>query len=280
MKLAVVTPTPEIENPVPVALLSGSFEERLQKAVDLGYDGVELMVARPHALDAQQIGKQISTRGLAVAAIGSGAVYMVDGLTLLASDSQVGDRAEARLHELIRFAAALGAPFVTVGGFRGRLAWSNNGTGRTHLIQLLRKAADLAAAQSVRLVIEPLNRYETDLIHNTREGLAFIREVGHSHLGLLLDTFHINIEEPSLYDCFRQAMDARRLWHVHLGDSNRLSPGEGHIDFGGIVATLGDGGYSGYLSAELLPRPDPDMAAARTIRHMRQWIPGVFKESR
>ena len=97
--------------------------------------------------------------------------------------------------------------------------------------------------------------------------------MGHSHLGLLLDTFHVNIEEASLYDCFRRVMAAGRLWHVHLGDSNRLAPGQGHIDFAGIVTTLREIDYQGYLSAELLPCPDPDAAAAATIDHMRQFVP-------
>ena len=70
-------------------------------------------------------------------------------------------------------------------------------------------------------------------------------------------------------------MAAGRLWHVHLGDSNRLPPGQGHIDFAGIVTTLREIGYLGYLSAELLPRPDPDTAAASTINYMRQFVPIV-----
>jgi sugar phosphate isomerase/epimerase len=119
------------------------------------------------------------------------------------------------------------------------------------------------------LVLEPLNRYESDIVNTTAEGLELIEQVGHPSLGLLLDTFHVNIEEASVYDCFRLAMAAGRLWHVHLGDSNRLPPGEGHLDFAGIVSTLAEAGYDGYLSAELLAKPDPDTAAERTIRTMR-----------
>ena len=278
MKLSVATPTPEVKTPVPVALLSGTFAERLQKAARLGCDGIELIVVRPDELDAGEIRAQVSTLGLEVPAIASGAIYMVDKLTLLASDAEVSRRAGARLHALINFAAAVEAPLVTIGGFRGRLAWAGGHEARAKLIDILRVAAEKAAEQGVRLVLEPLNRYESDIINNASEGLALIEEVGHSHLGLLLDTFHVNIEEPSLYDCFRQAMVAGRLWHVHLGDSNRLPPGQGHIDFASIVATLRETGYQGYLSAELLPRPDPDAAAEATLRHMRQFVPPRSKE--
>jgi sugar phosphate isomerase/epimerase len=272
MKLALATTTPEIRATVPVALLSGSFAERLHKAVDLGYDGVELMVARPNELDAMEIRSQVSKYGLEIAAIASGAVYMTDQLTLLASNSEVSRRAEERLNALIGFAAAVSAPLVTVGSFRGRLAWSNNLRARAELIRIFKGAAEKASAQNVRLVIEPLNRYESDIINDATEGIAFIRQVGHSHIGLLLDTFHVNIEEPSIYNCFRQAMAEHRLWHVHIGDSNRLPPGQGHMDFAGIVNTLREIDYQGYLSAELYPRPDPDTAAADTIRYMRQLL--------
>jgi len=272
MKLAFATPTPEVNAYVPVALFSGSFSERLEKAARLGYDGVELMVARPDEVDAAAIRAQVAGLGLEVAAIASGAVYMVDKLTLLAADADVSRRAAARLEELIEFAAATGAQLVTIGGFRGRLAWAGGHEARARFIEILSVAAQKAAERGVRLVLEPLNRYESDIVNNTSEAMALFEEVGHSHLGLLLDTFHVNIEEPSVTECFRQGMAAGRLWHVHLGDSNRLPPGQGHIDFAGVVATLREIGYRGYLSAELLPRPDPDAAAAATIRYMRQFI--------
>jgi len=274
MKLSFAMSTPEVTAPVPVALASGSFAERLEKAARWGYDGVELIAARPDELDAAAVRAQVGRMGLEVAAIASGAVFMVDKLTLLAADADVMRKAAARLDALIDFAAAVGAPIVTIGSFRGRLAWAGEGA-RERLIATLRSAAAHAAGRGVRLVLEPLNRYEGDVIHNAVEALALLGEVGHSHLGLLLDTYHVNIEEPSITDCFRQGMAAGRLWHVHLGDSNRLAPGKGHFDFASVAAALKKGGYAGYLSAELLPRPDPDAAAEATIRTMRRLIPAV-----
>lgn len=272
MKLSLATPTPEVEVPIPVALLSGTFSSRLQKAARLGYDGIELMVVRPEKLSAQEIRAQVSKTGLEIAAVASGAIYMADSLSLLASSPEVSQQAAARLHALIDFAEELEAPIVTIGGFRGRMTWVGSHQARSILVDILGAAAEKGAQQGVRLALEPLNRYETDIVQTAEEGLVLIDEVGHSHLGLLLDTYHANIEEMSLYDCFRQAMAADRLWHVHLGDSNRLPPGQGHIDFTGIVGTLREIGYQGYLSAELLPRPDPDAAAVATIAHMRQLV--------
>jgi sugar phosphate isomerase/epimerase len=247
----------------------------MQKAAHLGFDGVELLVVRPDELSADEIRTQVSDAGLEVAAIGTGAIYLVDKVTLLASDPEISHKGADRLEALIGFAAAVGAPIVTIGSFRGRVAWAGGPDARGKLAKILRVGAEMAMEQGIRLVLEPVNRYEGDIVHTAEEALGFIQEVGHSHLGLLLDTYHANIEEASLTEPFRKAMTAGRLWHVHLGDSNRLPPGQGHMDFPGIVATLGESGYQGYLSAELLPRPNPDAAAEATIRHMRQLVPAV-----
>ena len=273
LKLAVVIPTPEVQAPIPVALLTGDFSLRLEKAARLGYDGVELMASRPGELDPAEMHGQLSRCGLQVAAIASGALALLDRLTLLAADRETSRSAEARLDQLIELAAALGAPIVTIGGFRGRLAnptWTDPSGARAHLVEVLRRAAQRAAAAGVRLALEPLNRYESDIVNNADEGLALIDEVGHGNLGLLLDTFHMNIEEANIAASIEHAMASGNLWHIHLGDSNRLPPGQGHIDFGEIVATLRRTGYDGYLSAELLPRPNPDTAAESTIKHMHR----------
>ncbi len=272
MKLALVVPTPDVNIPIPVALLRGTFTERLQKAAQLGYNGVELMPARPAELNASDIRVQVEAHGLEIAAIGSGSIYLVDKLTLMATDSLIRDQARKRFEALIEFAAAVEAPLVTIGGFRGRLASVNEPESRAMFQNILSDLADTAAAYGIRIVMEPLNRYETDCLYTVEETLALIETLGYANLGVLPDTYHLNIEESSLTDCFRRAMAANRLWHIHLGDNNRLPPGQGHIDFAAIVSTLADIGYKDYLSAELLPRPDPDTAGRQTIDFMRKYV--------
>ncbi len=271
MKLSLAIQTPEVGLAIPVALLTGTFAEKLAKAAVLGVAGVELMTADPAALDAAGIRADLERHGLRAAAVGSGAVALAAGLHLLPADAARAPQAEARLRDLIAFAAAVGAPLVTIGSFRGRLAWAGEGA-RGRLAAILRSAAGYAAERGVRLALEPLNRYEADLVHTAREGLVFLEEVAHPALGLLLDTYHVNIEESSWTAPFRLLMAAGVLWHVHLGDNNRLPPGHGLIDFAAIVRTLCEVGYDGYLSAELLARPDPDTAAQETVRYMRALV--------
>ncbi|NLT43030.1 MAG: sugar phosphate isomerase/epimerase [Anaerolineae bacterium] len=269
IKLSLAMQTPEVKHAVPVALLSGTLTEKLSKAAVWGADGVEIMSSDPDALDVPALKRSLADARLAAAAVGTGAVAGSTGLTLLHADAEVRRQARMRLYRLIQFADQVGAPVVTIGAFRGRAAWMGEGA-EGELADGLRAAAELAAGYGLRLALEPVNRYEVDLIHTVDEGLDFLRRVGHDSLGLLIDTFHANIEESDRLDPYRRVLEAGRLFHVHLGDNNRLAPGWGVIDFRAIVACLRRGGYQGYLSAELLPRPDPDAAAQQTLRHMRE----------
>ena len=273
MKLALATQTPEVDPPPPVALLSGTFPERMAKARDLGYDGVELMVARPQQVDAASLLDAVRRAGLEVAAIASGPIFMLDQITLVSASAEISRQASQRLTGLVDLAARMEAPLVTIGSFRGKLAWAGDPMARSRLLEMIREAADYAARSGVRLVIEPLNRYETDIIRNAGEGLAFLAELDHPDVGLLLDTFHMNIEEADTAAALIEVWQAGRLWHIHLGDSNRLPPGSGHFDFAALVRCLTALGYQGYLSAELLSLPDPDTAAVQTITALRRLLP-------
>jgi len=120
------------------------------------------------------------------------------------------------------------------------------------------------------LLIEPINRYETNFINNVTQALEFIDQVGEANIGVILDTFHMNIEEPSIYGSIQQA--GERLWHVHLVDSNRYAPGMGHLDIPRIVQTIQKISYDGYVSAEVVPIPDDDTSAARWMDMVRPLI--------
>ncbi len=270
MKLAVALATPEVPVPVPVALFTGDFPARLDKAAALGYDGVELMPLDPDRIERETLAQDLRVRRLAACAIGTGAQFLVDRLTLLAQDQATEARALERFEKLAGFAAYCGAPLVTIGSFRGKLAWGGEGA-RGRLIATLRRCAEIAAGQGVRVALEPLNRYESDIVNTAAEGMALAEEVAHPAFGLLLDTYHVNIEEADIAGAFVTA--APRLFHVHLGDSNRLAPGWGHYDFELTVRTLRQIGYDGYLSAELLGKPDADAAGRATIEAMRRLVP-------
>ena len=197
-------------------------------------------------------------------------------LTLLNSDPTVATLARQRLDEMIDLASDLGAPVVTVGSFRGRAVGDKSDPCKI-LAGVLRDAGERAVKRGVRIALEPLNRYEADLLHTAAQTLDFLQEVDHPAVGVLLDTYHVNIEESSWTEPYRQVMNAQKLFYVHLGDNNRWPPGKGLIDFPAILHTLRQGGYDGWLSAELLPLPDPETAVSDIVTAMRKWMGEVHE---
>jgi len=137
-----------------------------------------------------------------------------------------------------------------------------------YLVEALQECAAEAAPHNVNYALEPLNRYETDLIHTVDEGLDLIERVGADNFGLLLDTFHMNIEEPIEEESIRQC--SNRIFHFHVADSNRWYPGAGHLDFKSLLSVLFSMGYHGYVSGEFMPIPNPDTAAKMNIDYLRQ----------
>jgi D-psicose/D-tagatose/L-ribulose 3-epimerase len=109
-----------------------------------------------------------------------------------------------------------------------------------------------AAEQAgVTLAIEPINRYETYLINSVATARRFAEDVGSPAVGVMIDTFHANIEDPDLTSAVLSAGD--RLAHVHMADSNRQALGRGHLDVRSFVRVLQATGYAGALAMEPLP---------------------------
>jgi len=236
------------------------FEESIKKVADLGFDGAELAVRNPKDLRVDDVINIIKENNLEVPAIGTGQAYGEEGLSFSDPDETIRKRAVERIKDQIVFASHFDAQ-VIIGLIRGNI---EEGVDKTEAeewtVDCLRKCTEFAKEYNVRLT--PLNRYERNFINTLSEGVEFIKRVGTSNLGLLADTFHMNIEEVSIYDSIVQAKEY--ITHVHFADSNRWTPGFGHLDFAKIVQTLKRIGYQGHVSAEALPLPDPDNCARLT----------------
>jgi sugar phosphate isomerase/epimerase len=236
----------------------------------LGYDGIELMVRDPAGLDWSAIKHTLDAVGLEVSQVVTGELFGADGLCLVTSDCELYQRTLARTQAVIDLATTLGA-IVNIGRLRGRLEWLGPVPNPMQIaVERIRTVAKYAAQKGVRITLEPINRYETDFLFSAKDSLQFVQEVGYDNVGLMLDLFHMNIEDESIEDGLRESGD--RLWHVHIADSNRNVPGSGHIHYQGIFDTLKQMKYEGYISAELRPLPDPDTAAEKTILFLKKWL--------
>ena len=240
----------------PLALLCGTFEEKAAKAAALGYDGVELMVRDPAGLDWGHVKATLASVGLEAPQIVTGELFGVDGLCIVTPDDDLYRRTVARVQAVIDLAAFLGTPLVNVGRLRGRLDWLKGVADPWQVaVERFGTLARYAAARGVRIALEPINRYEVDFILSTQDGLRMVADVGEASLGLMLDVYHMNIEDASIEGSLCEA--GPRCWHVHIADSNRLYPGAGHLDFASIFATLARDGIYWLRLGRALPAPRP-----------------------
>ncbi len=254
-------------------LFVGDLFEGMDRAVALGYDAVELFVLDPREVGFERIADGVRTRGLAVSAVGPGLGSYRYGWLLTEPDAEKRRNCVERIKEGVRLAAYFQTS-VNIGGTRGSLADDADLRRRQRgwFLEAIQECADFAAHLGVQLGIEPLNRYETNYINTADEALEFVAEADRSNVGLLLDTFHMNIEEPSLEAAVAKAQG--RLLNVHLADSNRRAPGLGHTDLKSVVSQLKAIGYDRYLSMEIFRLPSAEEAAAQAIEHARRLLQG------
>ena len=173
----------------------GDFETNIAKIAEWGYDGVELAIRDPKLIDIDELDQAITAHGLEVPAIGTGQAWGEEGLSLTSDDHAIRKEAIERIKSHIPLAKHFTAVII-LGLIRGITPEGQTHTqSMSYLVEALQDCTAAATPHNVRCVLEPLNRYETDLIHTVDEGLALITQVGADNLGLLLDTFHMNIEE-------------------------------------------------------------------------------------
>ena len=113
----------------------------------------------------------------------------------------------------------------------------------------LTKITNALEVNNIKLGIEPLNRYETDFINTVDEGLHLCSLINHSNVGLLLDVYHMNIEEKNISSSIKRAKN--KLFHFHVAENDRGIPGSGTLDFDSIFETLKEINYSGNVTLEM-----------------------------
>ena len=268
MKLSIVLSTQAAQ--FQAATFKGDLETNLRRIAGLGYNGVELAIRDPQLVNYDELDRLTRGNGLSVPAIGTGQAWGEEGLSFTDPNPQVRRLAIERIKSHIPGAARFGA-IVIIGLIRGIIKPGvEPAQAMDWLVEALCECSAAADLHGIRLALEPINRYETTLINNSAQGLELIDRVGAYNFGLLLDTFHMNIEEADIQQSIRQS--GAHTFHFHVADSNSWYPGAGHIHFKSILKTLFATGYSGWVSGEFLPKPDPLTAAERSIAELRKFL--------
>lgn len=234
----------------------------LEKIKGWGYDGVELPVFDMTLANYQAVGKRLKELGLGATAV----TVCTPTENPISPDAKIRDAGLARLKKAIDMVAAAGATHLC-GPIHSALG-EFTGKGRTEEEwkwgqEILAKAADYAKANNVTLVVEYLNRFECYFLNCAEDASRFTREVGHSHLKMMYDTFHANIEEKNIGAAVKACAD--QMVHVHISENDRSTPGEGGINWDASFQALRDVKYDGWMMIEAFGLALPDLAAATRI---------------
>jgi sugar phosphate isomerase/epimerase len=231
--------------------------ETLARIAAAGYDGVEIPGEPEHWRPAD-LRRWLGDHGLTPVALTASCTVPDTERDLAHPDPRIRGVAVDYIRRCLGLAAEIGAPLVQmIASGEPRLApiatrdaeWAWSVAG-------MQTAAREAEQTGVRIAVEPLNRYEAYLVTSAGEALAYLDAVGSPWVGMTLDLFHANIEEPDIAASIRAA--GRRLWHVQVADTTRRGLGHGHLDLGTAVGALAGIDYGGALVVEIMaPGPDP-----------------------
>ena len=227
----------------------------------LGFDLVELLVPEPEdGLELGAVRSALDDAGLGVAL----AAMVNPTRSISDADPDIRNGGRDYLKYCLEVADRLGAisvngplygaPLVFAGRAPALVADNEMAARGERVVTALSALAPEAASAGCVLALEPLNRYETDVISTVSQALAVIDAVDHPALGLLIDTFHANIEERSIPDAIRQS--GKRLVYFQGNENHRGFPGTGSINWPEVMKALADIGYEGPITLEPFRRND------------------------
>jgi sugar phosphate isomerase/epimerase len=251
------------------------LESTIHKAKEMRFDGVELSVKSSGTLDVGKTKELLDSLDLVVPAIGSGQLYIDEGLSFADEDTKIRSKAVEKFKDLIDVAEAFDARII-IGFIAGNMKNYNSGSLDQKKEALKRICGCIQdsleyGSRSVKVLIEPLHRFNTNIFNTIHDVISFIDLNFHdeekARVGVLADTWHMNIEEASITQAVSDNYD--RIKHVHFADSNRRAPGMGHFDFQEIISVLLKKRYEGFISFEMLPFPDPIRAAQAALKYSK-----------
>jgi len=247
----------------------GDFFENIHLSKKIGFDAVELFLPDAKQVSAMETKTVLDSLSLDLAAVGSGAGWVVHQLSLTSNDESNRQKAIVFVKSLIEWAGPWSAP-VIIGSMQGRISV---GEDRSEVLKRLGDSLEVLseyarAQHKSKLFFEPLNRYETNLFTRISDAANWLESRSLDNVLILADLFHMNIEESDLAESILSCNRNGKNWigHTHWADSNRQAMGFGHTDTAPIAQALMSIGYDGYLSGEVFPAPDSNTAARQTLK--------------
>ncbi len=228
------------------------IETTIARLAKYGYKSIEIS-GEPEKYDAKHVRGLLDHYGLNC---WGSVTLMVDGRNMQSADEAVRAASVQYVKDCIQLVHDLDGKILTlVPGTVGKITPDSTPENEWQwLVDGTKEIYEVAEAKGVRVGIEPLNRFESYLITRAEQALALCDAVG-PNLGVVLDAFHINIEESNLYDAIR-LVGKDKLVDVHVADNNRMPCGYGDYDWTEFVGVLNEIGYDGALTAEFVAPVD------------------------
>ncbi len=274
MRLCYQVATPDVAVADSVTAYQGSLEKSFGDLAKLGYGGVELMTLNPGELDWDKVKNTAEKHGLTVILVCTGEIFGQLGLSYTHPDEAIRREAIRRSKEIIDFASFLGAN-INIGRIRGQYRKELTKDETEELaVQAFQELADYAAPRNVKIALETVTIMQTNFINTLAEGAAMVDRVDRPNFRMMMDIFHLNLEEKDLYEAIRTYSPYNI--HVHLADNNRRYPGHCGLDFEKILTTFKECGYNGNFCTEIFQIPSMEEAAKGAIEYLRPIADRVY----
>ena len=251
-------------------VLRGDLTECVGRARELGDEAREVHVVDAGTFPTEEVLAACEAQGRRISAVVTGRIFTERGLCMTSPDPENRAGAMAELRDYIDVAARLRATDgVVIGWVKGNRRPEDPDFDRL-LAEQLSELGEYAGQRGQTLLVEVINRYETNLFNTSEELVRFIRKWDLRNCRVHLDTFHMNIEEADMAAAIHTAGDL--LGYFHVADSNRLTPGMGHLDFPAVFAALRDSRYQGTVSLECIPGEDAAETGAQGYAFLKNML--------
>lgn len=237
----------------------------IDKVKQMGFDSFEFGLEDPSHVDAAKLKQKLQQTGLKIVVCGA----FGPDRDLTHDDSSVRENSLNYITQALKLCQqsgckTLAGPMYSAVGKRRHVAADQKKKEWDLAVKGLKEAGKRAADSGVTLAIEPLNRFETDLVNTAEQCERLVNEIGMNNVGFHLDSFHMNIEEKNSGDAIRRA--GKRLYHFHACENDRGAPGSGiNIDWPNVAAALKEVGYQGEAVIESFTPKTKSIAAAAAI---------------
>ena len=274
MKLCYQVATPDVAIAPSVTAYQGGMEETFSALSKIGYDGVELMTLDPSRLDWNTVKQTAEKYGLDITLVCTGEIFGQLGWSFADRDESIRKDAVKRVCDIIDFAGFLGAN-VNIGRVRGQYRDDIPAqTTRKWVIDAFREISDHAKPLGVQIALESVTIMQTNFINTVAEAAEMVDAVGRDNFKLMMDVFHLNIEEKDMFEVFRRYRDYNI--HVHLADNNRRYPGQCGMDFVRVIEAFHNIGYDGAFCTEIYQLPDQEVAARKAMEYLAPIFERVY----